>query len=279
MSTEALAAIAEELPESLAEFIEEPATQEEATEEKPLEKAADPMVEKAAKSGWTDKEAWIGAGKDEDEWVDAAEFVRRKPLFDKIHSLGKALKDKDEKIEAVSKYAQKAAETARNKVIQEFEEQRRKAVEVGDVEAFEQADKQLQEVRKEDLPEAKPAEPQIPAEVQEFAKKHEKWFDKDEDMTDYAIARAKKYLAQDMTFKDALPKVEEDVKRAFAHKFVNPNKEKPSPVASNNPETRAKSSYSYADLDEGHKQVWSVLKKSMTFDEFIAGLKEQGELK
>ena len=55
-----------------------------------------------------------------DEWVDHAEYVRRKPLFDKIHSLSKALKDKDEKIEAVSKYAQKAAEVAREKAIKEY---------------------------------------------------------------------------------------------------------------------------------------------------------------
>lgn len=286
MSAEDLAAMADDLPAALKQFAETEvigelvdestkAAPEAAVEEKP----ADPLLEKAGKIGWVDKDAWVAAGKDADEWVDHAEYVRRKPLFDKIHSLNKALKDKDEKIDAVSKYAQKAAEIARDKAIKEFEEQRRKAVEVGDVEAFEEADKQLEEVRKEPLrpaAEDKPAEPEIPPVIQQFAKRNETWFEKDKAMTMYMVETTKEYTASGMTLEKAMEQAEADTKKEFAHKLENPNKAKPAAVSANNAEVRPKAP-TYASLKEEHKQVWSVLKKNMTFDKFIEGLKAQGE--
>jgi len=247
----------------------------------PLEKVAevieevqiDPIVEKASKTGWTNKEAWVEAGKDPDEWVDAAEFVRRKPLFDRLHKQEKALKDKDARIEAISKHAAKVAEMTRKKTIAELEAKRDQAVEVGDVDAFKKADKELKEVEQEYTPEPAKQEQEIPVEVQEFAKKHEKWFEKDEDMTDYAIARAKKYADQGLALKDSLPKVEEDVRRAFSHKFTNPNKEKPAAVGANSGERRPKT-YGYNDLDAEQKQIWASVKATgMKLEKFIAECK------
>lgn len=282
MSIEELAAVADELPDSLKQFAEESEEQqaepppEKVAEEVAEEKPADPLVEKANKIGWVGKDEWVAAGKDPDEWVDHAEYVRRKPLFDKIHTLSKALKDKDEKIEAVSKYAQKAAEIAREKAIKEFEEERRKAVEVGDIEAFEAADKQLQEARKEPVVEESPAAPEIPPVIQEFAKRNDKWFEKDKAMTIFMVETTKEYTAAGMTLEKAMERAESDVKKEFAHKFENPNKGKPSPVAANNAEARPKT-VTYASLKDEHKQVWSVLKSKMTFEKFVEGLRAQGE--
>jgi hypothetical protein len=284
MSVQELAAVAEELPDSLKQYVEETEEKTEPPPEKVADEVAieqettDPLVEKAKQGGWRPKEDWTG---DPDEWVDHAEFVRRKPLFDKIHSLSKALKDKDAKIDAVSKHATKAFEAGRERAIKELEEQRRKAVEVGDVEAFDEVEKQLQEARKDPEPEVDlKVEPEIPPVIQDFSKRNDKWFEKDEDMTDYALARAKKYTEQGLTLDVALEKVDVDVRRAFPHKFVNPNKEKPAAVGSNNTETRAKS-YSYGDLNAEQRNVWASLKKApgYTFDQYVADLKAQGDLK
>jgi hypothetical protein len=240
----------------------------------------DPIAEKASKTGWTDKDAWVEAGKDPDEWVDAAEFVRRKPLFDRLHKQERALKEKEARLEAVSKYAAKVEEMTRKKVIAELEAKRLDAVQTGDTEAFERVDKELNEVRKETPVVVEPTEPEMPPHLQEFVKRNDKWFEKDEDMTDYALARAKKYFDQGIPGPEGMLKVEADVKRTFPHKFTNPNKEKPAAVGAGSGERRAKS-FGYGDLDEGQRDVWRSVKNipGMTIDKYITQLKDLGELK
>jgi hypothetical protein len=238
--------------------------------------AVDPVIEKAVKAGWTDKDAWIEAGKDPEEWVDAAEFERRKPLFNRLHKLERAMKDKDAKLEAVSRHAAQVAELTRKRVLEELEAKRTAAVEVGDVDAFKEADSELRKVEQE-----KPVvvADEIPEEVRDFAERNSKWFEKDEDMTDYALIRAQKYGAQGKSRAEFLPLVEADVRRAFAHKFTNPNKEKPAAVSASSGERRPKG-HTYADLNDGQKAVWASLKNSgMKLETYIQELKDLGELK
>ena len=266
--------------ELLAEIVTEPAEQVETVTPEVNETTetvhADPLAEKASKSGWTDKEAWVEAGKDPDEWVDAGEFVRRKPLFDRLHKQERALKDREAKLEAVSKHAAKVEEMTRKRVMAELEAKRDAAVEVGDTEAFRAADKELRQAEREVPPTVEVEE--IPSDVKDFAERN-KWFEKDEDMTDYALIRAQKYGAQGKSRAEFLPLVEADVKRAFAHKFTNPNKEKPAAVGSSTGERRPKG-HTYADLDDGQKAVWASLKNSgMKLETYIKDLKDMGELK
>jgi hypothetical protein len=283
MSVQELAEVANELPESLQQYVETP---EEKTAEQPTETPveevaevkADPIVDKARQGGWRPKEEWDG---DPDQWVDAKEFVSRKPLFDKIHALNKALKDKDEKIKTVSEYATKAFQKGQEKAIKELEEQRRQAVESGDLEAFEAADKELQEVRKEQpVAPQQPDQPEIPPVIQEFAKRNDKWFEKDKAMTVFMVEQTKEYTAGGLALEAAMEKAEADVKREFAHKFENPNKQKPAAVSTGNTEARAKS-YTYADLNAGQRSVWNAMKKTpgYTFEDYVADLKAQGDLK
>lgn len=278
--------LAEELPASLQQFVEEKPVDTPA-EVSPVESVdtpaetvtLDPIQEKALKSGWTDKEAWVAAGKDADEWIDAKEFVSRKPLYDKLHAQAKALKDKEEKLEAVSKYAAKAAEIGYKKALDELQAQKREAIQTGDVDAVEAVEKRIEEVKQELVaPEPVEKAPEIPPAVKEFADRNEKWFEKDEPMTVFMVASTQKYTGLGKPLDEALKLAEADVKREFAHKFINPNKEKPAAVISNNTEARSKS-YGYSDLNAEQRSVYSALKGKMSLDEFIAGLKEQGELK
>lgn len=276
--------ITEELPAALAALIDEApadtAPAELATQQKePEAPSVDPVTEKATKGGWTDKEAWTAAGKDPDEWIDAKEFVSRKPLYDKIHAQAKALKDREEKIEAVSKYAAKAAELGYKKAVAELQAQKREAIQQGDVEAVEAVEKQIEEVTQEFKQPAPATDaPAIPKEVTDFAESNKTWFEKDRAMTVFMVETTREYTAAGKSLSEALKLAEADVKKEFAHKFTNPNKEKPAAVAANNRETRSKS-VGYGDLSSEQRQVWSALKKSMSFDEFVKGLQEQGELK
>lgn len=246
----------------------------EAPIENPPEIKVEPIVEKAKGIGWRPKEDWSG---DPDEWVDAAEFVRRKPLFDRLHKQERALREKEARLEAVSQHAAKVEKLTRERTIAELEAKRLNAVEIGDTTAFKHVDEQIREIQKEIIPEP-PKNPPILPEVEEFTKRN-KWFESDEDMTDYAMARARKYADQGIALKDSLPQVEKDIRRAFPHKFANPNKEKPAAVGSGQSEVRAKS-FGYNSLDDGQKAVWATLKNSgMTLEKYINDLKELGELK
>lgn len=284
--------LAEELPSSLAALIAEvepgdKSTDADATKQTETppadEPKSDPLVEKASKSGWTDKDAWVAAGKDPDEWVDAKEFIARKPLYDRIHKQERAIRERDERIEAVSKYAANAAKAEREKVLAEIDAEKRQAFESGDYDALKAAERKEREVLAEPQQQApQSAEPkpvEAPPEVKDFAKRNEHWFEKDKDMTDFAVAKVEGYVrGEGMALNDALKKADEDVRRVFSHKFANPNKDKPSAVAPNNRETRSRS-ISPSDLNAEQRTVWASLKKVMPFDEFVAGLRAQGELK
>ncbi len=282
MSAAELAQVVDELPAELAEYVETPEDKsgEQATDQVVDEQiAADPLVEKAQKGGWTDKEAWVAAGKDADEWIDAKEFVSRKPLYDQNRALKKALKDRDEKIEAVTKYASKVAENTRNKVLAELEAKKLQAVEIGDVDGYKAVEKEIEEVRKDDLPEPVTEKAEVlPDAVTDFTKRNDKWFEKDKAMTVFMVESTREYTAAGKPLDEAIKLAEIDVKKEFAHKFVNPNKGKAAAVGSGNNETRGAVT-TYADLDAGQRQVWSALKGKMTFEEFVKDLKSLGELK
>ena len=49
-----------------------------------------PIEQKALEMGWRPKEEFEG---EEADFIDATEFVRRKPLFEKIDTVGKELRE------------------------------------------------------------------------------------------------------------------------------------------------------------------------------------------
>ncbi len=276
--------LADTLPNALLEYADTPADVDppEGKTADPIVEA-DPLVTKAQKDGWTDKDAWVEAGKDPDQWVDAKEFVSRKPLYDRNRELKRELKAERERTEKVAQYAAKAGETARRQVLAELEAERLKAVEVGDTDGFLDVEKRIKEAEKEyPLPpteERASVAEEIPAPVKDFADRNAKWFEKDKPMTVFMVESTKEYTAAGKSLDEALKLAEADVKREFSHKFINPNKERPGAVGSSNKEARP-NTVTHADLSPEQKQVWSVLKKTgMSIDGFVAGLKEQGEFK
>jgi hypothetical protein len=284
---EELAGVAEALPDALLEYVEDDG-QGDVVADKPDDQSSaevevDPLVAKAQKDGWTDKDAWVEAGKDPDQWVDAKEFISRKPLYDRNRELKRELKAERERTEKVAKYAARAAETARKQVFAELESEKYRAVEIGDVDGVKEVEQRIKEAEKEyplqpaEEPDANAEE--IPAFVKEFADRNSKWFEKNEDMTDLMFKKVEKHSASGKPLDEAIRLAEADVKRAFAHLFLNPNKDKPSAVGSSNKEERP-NTVTHAQLSAEQRQIWSAIKKTgMTFDEFVTDLKAQGEFK
>ena len=60
-----------------------------------------PIEQKAMEMGWRPKTEFEG---EEDDFIDAKEFVRRKPLFDKIETQSRELKNVRKAIEALKEH-------------------------------------------------------------------------------------------------------------------------------------------------------------------------------
>src|SRR5690349_15603602 len=87
-------------------------------------------------------------GPDED-FIDAKEFVRRKPLFDKIEHQSKELKQVKTALEALKVYATTANETAYKKALSDLKSARKVALTEGDGDKFEIIDNQIKDAEKQ----------------------------------------------------------------------------------------------------------------------------------
>lgn len=231
----------------------------------------------ARQSGWRPKEEWDeGKG----EWIDAAEFNRRGPLFDTIGKLKDEIRDYKKSADAliehnkqIQEHARKAEERGREKALKELEERRREAVQDGDLELFEEIDKEMAEYKKVETP-----SPNVDPAISEWIDKND-WFEKDEAMTAYMIHKQNENLGKGHTIEEALRRSEEAVKKEFAHRFENPNKQRGSGVTV--PSGQGKGdSYTINDLPANYRPVYQAIarKMDMPINEYVKQLKELGAM-
>lgn len=235
---------------------------------------------KAREKGWRPKEEFAG---NPDDWVDAKEFVRRQPLYDRLNTQSKEVKRLQKTLDAVVKYQKEQEAKIREKVIAELESKKREAVKYADETAFDAAEAELKRVQEEkgfELDEntvdeePPPAQPQIPTFVQEFAKANP-WFEKDEAMTAVMVERTRSLVTSGVTLENAIPQAKEYVKSEFPHKFSNPKKDRPSAVMSGSRAGDAgKGKISESDLTPEQKDVmhFFVKRGDMTKAEFLKTL-------
>ena len=82
--------------------------------EQPSEPKHSEVELRAMEMGWRPKEEYNG---DEENFIDAKEFVRRKPLFDKIEHQGKQIKAVTKALEALKTHYTRVEEAAVQKAI------------------------------------------------------------------------------------------------------------------------------------------------------------------
>lgn len=264
-----------EIKSALAGVIDEPAEIQQEPEETP---------ESIARSqGWRPKEEFEG---DKSKWVPADEFVRRKPLFDKIHEqtrlnkdLQEALKHQAETLKRIEERTRREEQEKYERKLDELQRAKKEAFQSGDEEAFERAEQQIEKVKASQVEESKPQTvPDDRAQVVESWVSKNQWFNTDPALKKYMIAAQNENLAKGMSLEEALRESEREVKAEFAHKFQNPNKEKPSPVIASNPEPKKAS---IDALPSEFRGVFRTLSRltGITLDEYIAEQKRAGNLK
>ena len=249
------------------------------TEEIPSELSESEQSARAA--GWRPKDEFNGP---KDKWVNHDEFNRRAELFDKIGSQNKAIKDLNKKLDALINHNQSLETKTREKVLAELEAQKREAIGFGDTEAFDAVEAKIEELEKQestlkvedDEPEQAPAQPEqqeIPKPIKDFAERNNTWFEKDREMTEFAVFKVQQATNAGIPINEALEQAEASVKSMFASKLApapNPRKSKPAAVMSGQNESRPSTNKQFSDLTSEQKQVWQALKGTMSLDDFLS---------
>lgn len=185
-----------------------------------------PIEQKAMEMGWRPLEEFSG---DEVDFIDAKEFVARKPLYDKIGQQSKQLKNVTTAIESLKTHYGKVQETAYKQALAELKSERKRALVEGDADRFEQLDDDIK-VKEQEVADLR-AEQNIPIVKEEptvhpdFAnwQNQNQWYSSVKYMREFADELGGR-LANTMTPKEVLAEVEKQVRKEFPHKFSNPNK-------------------------------------------------------
>lgn len=245
-------------------------------ENKPAEgEQPDPIAEKAKSSGWRPKEEFEG---DPEAWVDAGEFLRRAPLYEKNRNLKKELAELKSTIHDIKQHVGKVAEATRNKVIAELSAKRDEAIEMGDKEQVKEIDKEIDKA-KTDIPTDDGMHPAIKSWISE-----NQWFDTDEDMRAFAISHNDTIQKRNpnMTVEGSLEKTLEAVKKAFPEKFAKPdnNKRKDPPAVETGGKGDGKKTFTKSDLNDEQRKVMNkfVRQGVMSEEEYIKELADSGIL-
>ena len=172
----------------------------------------------AAKEGWVSEDQWDGPG-----WVDAETFYKRgQEILPIVRGNLKKEREKYRQLESTVAEFRSFMNTSlenerarRKQVEEELRGLRAQAVEDGDAAAFEEADRQLEEMRQ--------APPQEDPVLNQWMKDND-WYGKDTAMSAYAdnIGMGFRSSHPNASGKAVLDYIEEEVKREFAHKLKTP---------------------------------------------------------
>lgn len=235
-----------------------------------------PVEQKAMEMGWRPKEEFNG---DEADFIPADEFVRRKPLFDKIEHQSKEIKSVRKALDALKEHYTKVQETEYRRALKALKSERRDALASGDADKFEQLDDEIKNVEEQ----AKKLKEEDIAPVEQESSVHPEfaawtnrnpWYGSVKYMKEYADDVGTKLAAQGMPPAEVLKAVEAAVKKEFPHKFRNPNKDSaPHAEASSSSQ---KSKGSAFELTEQERNIMNTLVRSgtMTKEQYIKDLKK-----
>lgn len=188
----------------------------------------------ARTAGWVPKDEYNG---DENKWVDADEFVRRGPLFEKINVQSRELKEVKKALDQLKAHHSTVKETAYKEALAKLKAEKREAFIDGDPDKIIELDEKIDAVKDEQRKFTQIRDAQVAADVQaevhpEFAAWTERnsWYTSSTPMKAFADALGIELRATGLSPSEILRKVESQVKEEFPHKFRNANRDKASAV-------------------------------------------------
>ena len=227
------------------------------------------------------------------EFIPADEFVRRKPLFDKIESQKRFYDDKirgvEQTLNQLTQHHAKVKETEYQRALKDLRLQKRAAMKEGDtVTALDLEDKMdeltetHQEAKKEEVI-VNTQQSQSPSPEFLTWVKYNDWYMRDSDMHDFAdgvaaaFVQRNKVTGQMINEQEVFSHVLDKVRRAYPEKFENPNRSLPGKVSSG--DTKGKTKKSDFKLTDEQEEVARNFAKNgvMTKEQYVKELEQMHE--
>ncbi len=247
--------------------------------DKPIEQEAPQYTEleqRALDMGWRPKEEFDG---DEIDFVDAKEFISRKPLYDKISQQSKQIKNVSRSLDALKEHYTKVKETEYTNAVKTLKAQRKEALASGDADAFEEADEGIKQAEQQfaeikEAAQATPVDEPVLSPVFQNWKNRNPWYDTTGYMRNFADDVGKKLHAQGLSPDEVLKAVETAIRKEFPQKFSNPNKADAPDVGTSRSSGKGKGAD--MQLSEQEKRVMDTLVRGghITKEKYIADLKK-----
>lgn len=244
------------------------------SKDRPADREPDAVEQRALEMGWRPKEEFDG---DEVDFIDAKEFVRRKPLFDKIEHQSKEIKNVRKALDALQQHYTKVQQTEYNRALAKLQEARAEAVSDADGETFTKLDNEIKRVEKEaaELKVAQVEEvSEVPAEFAAWQNKNQ-WYTTVDYMRTFADREGIKLAKQGLSPREVLVKVEQAVKAEFPNKFKNPNKESAPDVSNGDTRGTNRSRSNDIEMSDMERKIMNTLVGSgqITKEKYISDLK------
>ncbi len=253
----------------------EAADQEVGSQNEVIEPTANEV--EARSSGWVPKEEYQG---EENKWVDADEFVRRGPLFEKINTQNRELKEVKKALAQLATHHASVRETEYKRALDDLKAQKRDAFTEGDPDKIIDIDDKILEVKEaqkafkdEQLTEASREAKEIHPEFEAWINKNT-WYTSNTLMKAAADALGTELAGKGFTPSQVLIEVEKQIKAEFKHKFTNPNREKPNPVEGTGKGVGGRSAYSPSGMERQIAERFVRQGVFKSVDDYYAELKK-----
>jgi len=261
------------------EVVVSPQVDEEQSNEEGNQPELTEVEQRALEMGWKPKTDFNG---DDDTFVDAKEFVSRKPLFDRIEHQSRELKEVRKALKALGDHHQKVREVEYQEALKELRNEKKSALESGDADRLIEIDDRIAEEKAKQVVAQNQAQKQANEPHPEFVNwvKENTWYVADQELRQVADQVGTAYAAAnpDLNPQEVLQYVKGRVKRLFPEKFSNPNKERPSAVegSSRAPTRSTASNKDTFTLTEDERRVMNTFIRSgaLSKEEYIADLKK-----
>jgi hypothetical protein len=242
-------------------------------DQKPVEKPQLTEIEsRAAEQGWRPKDEWDG---DPEAWRPAKEFLDRGELFKKIDQQNRELKEFKKTLEQFAQHHQRVAQAEYKRARDELLKEKKEALIEGDADAVIDIDEKLAAVREA---QRAPAVPQVDPTHQVLFQgwvQRNGWYETNEAMRAYADKVGNRLGATGMSPNEILAEVEAAVKKEFAAKFENPNRNKPTAVeAGSNKASGKKDTFQLSEEERRVMRRFVSQIPGMTEEKYIADLKK-----
>ena len=232
----------------------------------------------ALEQGWKPKSEWMAQGKPEDEWRPAKEFKERGELFQKIETLSQELKSTRSTMKALQGHYEKVKETEFKRALETLKQDKRSALEEGDVDAVMEIDDKIATVRETQRAQAAAEQAQTPEVHPEFVAwvSRNQWYSSDKEMQTFAdsIGRAYALSKPGVQPSEVLKHVTAKVKQTYPEKFTNPRRSETGAAdASSSTPSRKKADSFELTADEEKVMNKLVSQKVMTKEKYIEQIK------